>query len=273
MKILTGKQVDNKREAVRLAFQAAGVDDISADVIDMFTSLSDTDAVSGEADKIIGAAVRSRNGSKATWRADRWFVPIPKLSYGSKDMPQLVIEVMVYVIAVVTVKTQQDCRYMTLAGAVGKPEILTIPMVFLHALVEKDQGRFSITGRDILYTTWEVPGARPVRLPNDFISELGEMLKYQSVVSWLSEFGPQGKSVAPLVTGSLLGLAFQDSTQHVPVSKEVMTTDNLVSVLESMAYRPTEAREMVNRISPRLRADMTLEEAIRITLQMGKGGD
>ncbi|MDP2730095.1 MAG: RuvA C-terminal domain-containing protein [Dehalococcoidales bacterium] len=273
MKILTGKQVDNKREAVRLAFQAAGVDDISADILDMFTSLANIDTVSGEADKIIGAAVKNRYGSKVTWRADRWFVPIPKLSYSSKDMPQLVIEVIVYVIAVVTIKTQQDSRHMTLAGSVGKPQILTIPMVFLHALVEKDQGRFSIVARDVGNTTWEVPGAKPVRLPNDFVSELNEMLKYQSVVSWLREFGTQGKSVAPLVTGSLLGLAFQDSTQPVPVSREVVTTDNLVSALESMAYRPTEAKEMVKRVAPRLRADMTLEEAIRITLQMGKGGD
>ena len=273
MKIIPGRYADNRKEAAELAFQAAGVDIVSADILDMFTSLSGTDIVSGEAEKSIGAAVKNRHGSKVTWRADRWFVPIPKLSYGSKDMPQLVIEATVYVIAVVTVKTQQDSRYMTLAGAVGKPEILTIPMVFLHALLEKDQGRFSITGRDIRYTTWEVPGAKGVRLPNDFVSELAEMLKYQSVVSWLGEFGTQGKSVAPLVTGSLLGLAFQDSTQPVPVSREAVTTDNLVSALESMAYRPTEAKEMVNRIAPRLRADMTLEEAIRITLQMGKGGD
>ena len=54
---------------------------------------------------------------------------------------------------------------------------------------------------------------------------------------------------------------------------EMVTTDNLVSALESMAYQPAEAKEMVRRAAPRLRADMTLEEAIRITLQMGKGGD
>jgi hypothetical protein len=163
---------------------------------------------------------------------------------------------------------------VTLAGAVGKPETLAIPMIFLHALLEKDLGRFAIIARDAVYTTWEVPGAKPVRLPNDFLSEFTVMLKYRSVVAWLGEFGPQGRCVAPLVAGSLLGLLFQDSSQPaVPVSKEMVTTDNLVSALESMAYQPTEAKEMVRRIAPRLRADMTLEEAIRITLQMGKGGD
>jgi len=53
----------------------------------------------------------------------------------------------------------------------------------------------------------------------------------------------------------------------------MVTTDNLVSALESMDYRPAEAREMVKTAAPRLRANMTLEEAIRITLQIGKGGD
>jgi hypothetical protein len=273
MKILIGEKASNYKEATALAFQTAGVDGMSADIIDMFTPLSDTDKISGEADKIISGTIRSRYGSKSTWRAERWFVPVPKLHYDGKDIPQLIIDSTVYLVAAAVVRTPQDSRLVTLAGAVGKPETLAIPMIFLHALLEKDLGRFAIVARDAGYTTWEVPGAKPVRLPNDFISELTEMLKYQSVVAWLGGFGSQGRCVAPLVAGSLLGLAFQDSSQPVPVSKEMVTTDNLVSVLESMAYQPAEAKEMVRRIAPRLRADMTLEEAIRITLQMGKGGD
>ena len=273
MKILIGEKASSYKEATTLAFQTAGVDGMSADIIDMFASLAAGDKASGEADKSIGAAVKSRYGSKATWRAERWFVPVPKLSYVSKDIPQLIIEVTVYLVAAALVKTPQDSRVITLVGASGKPEILTIPMIFLYALLEKDEGRFSIAAKDIGYTTWEIPGGKPVRLPNDFVSELTGMLKYQSVVSWLMEFGPQGRSIAPLAAGSLMGLAFQDSVKPVPVGREMVTTDNLISALESMAYRPAEAMEMVNRISPRLRADITLEEAIRITLQMGKGGD
>jgi hypothetical protein len=273
MKILIGEKTSSWKEATTLAFKTAGVDSMCADIIDLFTSLSAEDKISGEADKSIGTAIRSRYGNKATWRAERWFVPIPKLHYDGKDIPQLIIDITVYLVAAAVVRTPQDSRLVTLAGAVGKPETLAIPMIFLHALLEKDLGRFAITARDAVYTTWEVPGAKPVRLPNDFLSEFTVMLKYQSVVAWLGGFGSQGRCVAPLVAGSLLGLAFQDSSQPVPVSKEMVTTDNLVSVLESMAYQPAEAKEMVRRIAPHLRADMTLEEAIRITLQMGKGGD
>jgi Holliday junction resolvasome RuvABC DNA-binding subunit len=73
------------------------------------------------------------------------------------------------------------------------------------------------------------------------------------------------------VAGSLLGLAFQDSSQPVLASKRGFVTEELVAALESMAYRPGEAKEMVRNAAPRLRTDMTLEEAIRVALQAGKG--
>jgi hypothetical protein len=241
MKILAGQKASNWKDAVGLAFQTAGVDGMSADIIDMFASISNTNKISGEADKIIGTAVKNRYGSKTTWWAERWFVSVPKLSYDSKDIPQLITEINIYLVAAAVVNTPQDSRLVTLVGAVGKPETLAIPMIILHALLEKDLGRFAIVTRDASNTTWEVPGARSVRIPNDFISELTEMLKYQSVVAWLGEFGSQGRCVAPLVAGSPLGLAFQDSSQPVSVNKEMVTTDNLVSALENMAYHPTEA--------------------------------
>jgi len=272
MKILSGQQADNQNEAVRLALQIAGVEGMDTYIIDMFEALPDNDKINAEADKIIGSTIRNRYGNKATWWTERWFVPVPKLHYDGKDIPQIIIEVDIYLVAAAVVRTQ-DSRLITLAGAIGKPETLTVPMVFLHALLEEDMGRFAMVARDARYTTWEIPGSRPVRLPNDFVDELSRRLKWQSVVSWLEEFGSQGRYVAPLVAGSLLGLAFRDSSQPLPANKEMMTTDSLVSALESMAYQPAEAKEMVRSAAPRLRADMTLEEAIRITLQMGKGGD
>jgi len=272
MKILSGQQAEKQSEAVRLALQLDGIEGMDTYIMDMFETLPDNDRVNTEADKIIGGTIRNRYGNKATWRAERWFVPIPKLHYDGKDIPQLIIEVDIYLIAAAVIRTQ-DTRLITLAGAIGKPETLTIPMVFLHALLEDDLGRFAMVARDARYTTWEIPGVKPVRLPNDFVGELSQRLKWQSVVSWLEEFGSQGRYVAPLVAGSLLGLAFRDSTQSLPTNKEIVSTDDLISALESMAYQPAEVKEMVRSAMPRLRADMTLEEAIRVTLQMGKGGD
>jgi hypothetical protein len=273
MKIIPGKMAENQREAIALAFREAGIDGMNADIIDMFTSLVNDHRISSEADKAIGTAIRNRYGNKATWWVERWFVPVPKLHYEGKDIPQLLIEITVYLVAAAVVKTPHDSRMVTLAGAISKPETLFIPMVFIHAFLESDPDRFAIIARDSVYTTWEVPGAKPVRLPNDFVSELAPMLKYQSVVAWLGEFGTQGRCVAPLVAGSLLGLAFQDSSQPVPVNRQGFTIEDLVGALESMAFRHGEAEDMINQSMPRLRADMTLEEAIRIALQTGKGGD
>ena len=266
MKILTGSRASNQKEAVSLALQEAGIL-MSPDVVDMFASVAENVKTSAEIDKLIGTSVRSRYGSKASWRAERWFVPVPKLQFQGKDIHHMLIEVSVYLVAAAAVRTAGDSRLVTLVSPVGKPEIINIPMVFLHALLENDLGRFAMVARDAGYTTWEVPGAKPLRLPNDFVHELTIILKYQSVVSWLCQFGAQGRCVAPLVAGSLIGLAFQDSSQPLPANKEMVTTENLVSALEGLAYQPTEARELVSKLSSRLRADMTLEEAIRLTLQ------
>ena len=267
MKIITGSRASNQKEAVSLVFQEAGIGIMSLDVVDMFVSVAENAKTSAEIDKLIGTSVRGRYGNKASWRADRWFVPVPKLQFQGKDIHQLIIEVSVYLVAAAVVRTADDSRLITVAGPVGKPEIVNIPMVFLHALLENDLGRFAMVARDAGYTTWEVPGAKPVRLPNNFVNELTTMLKYQSVVSWLCQFGAQGRCVASLVAGSLIGLAFQDSSQTAPANKEMVTAENLVSALESLAYQPDEARELVRMVASRLRADMTLEEAIRLTLQ------
>jgi len=273
MEILAGQQAANQKEANTLALQAAGIDGISSDIVDMFASLADAGKTSREGERIIVTALRSRYGGKATWRTEQWLVPVPKLHYQGKDIPKLIIEITTYVIAAAKVETLQYSSVVTLAGAVGKPTTMAIPVVFFHALLDKDLRRFGIVEKDAIYTTWEIPGAKPVRLSHEFVSVLAEILASQPVVTWLEKFGDQGRAVAPLVAGSLLGMMFQDSSRPVPVNEETITIDNLVKALESLAYKPAEAQEMVRCAAPRLRADMTLEEAIRITLQTGAGGN
>jgi hypothetical protein len=268
MKLLLGRQATNRKEAIDKVFQVTGVDGISEDILDMFTSITSGDKINNEADKIISSTIRSRYGGKSTWRVERWFIPIPTLHYEGKDTPRLIIEAKVYLVATADVNTQQGSHSITLVEAVGKPEILAIPMVFLHAFLEKDLGRFAVIARDAAHTQWELPGTKPVQLSNDFVGKLTAMLKWQSVVDWLLKFGPQGRCVAPLVAGSLLGLAFQESTPPVPASNQEWTTDDLIKTLESMAFRHGEAGEMVSRAASRLKAGITLEDAIRLTLQV-----
>jgi hypothetical protein len=270
MKIIPGKQASSWEEAKVVAVRVAGFEDLSADAVDMFRSMADSPRVNDEADKLISAAVKQRYGNKATWRGEKYFIPVPRLSYDGKGDPRLVFEIAVYLVAAAFVSAHDDSRFVTLVGPIGKPETVNLPMLFLHGILENHLDRFAIAARDATHTTWDIPGAGPVRLPGDFMNEIQEMLKFQSVVSWLDYFGAQGRSVAPLVAGNLLGLAFRDKLKSRPCSSEVMNIENLVSALESMAFRPAEAREMIDRAMPYLRPDMTQEEAIRITLQDNK---
>ena len=273
MDILQGKRATNFEEAAAVAFREADIYDMGTDIIGMFNIISDDDGIRNKADKLISSAIRNRYGGKVTWHAERWYIPIPDLSYDARDLPRLTIEVRLYLVAVAQVRAGSDSCLITLVGVVDTPETLIIPMVFLHAVLEKDLARFAIVARDANWTTWDVVGAKLVRLPNDFVSDLTEILRHKSVVAWLEEFGSQGRCVAPLVMGNLLGLAFQDSIRPVPLSEQGLSTEELISALEGMAFRRSEAEDMAKRAAPRLRADMTLEEALRITLSIGQGGN
>jgi Holliday junction resolvasome RuvABC DNA-binding subunit len=80
-------------------------------------------------------------------------------------------------------------------------------------------------------------------------------------------FGSEGKSVAPLVIGSLMGLQGVGHTEGRPPGEQVWDEESVIGTLEAMAYKKAEARSMFLRASPRLRGDETLEEVIRIILR------
>jgi surfactin synthase thioesterase subunit len=63
------------------------------------------------------------------------------------------------------------------------------------------------------------------------------------------------------------------AAKALPLGQQRWTSEQLLSALEGMAYQVSEAKEMVARAMPYLRADQTLEEALRVILQNeGKGG-
>jgi hypothetical protein len=273
MKILPGVKARNFKEAVDLALGDTGVSGISADAISLITSIIDAGKLRNDTEKAIGNTVRNRYRGKPSWTGKWWHVPIPTLNYDTKDVPHLTIEVRMHLVAVMDVETRNDYFTITLVGALGQPELLVIPMVFLHALLAGDTGRFGVLARSNSHTTWDVPGMKPVQLPNDFVNRLAETLRRQPVVDWLDSFGAQGRSVAPLVAGNLLGLIFGGSAPPIQAGNQSWTIEKLVSILEGMAYTVKEAKETVNRAAPYLRADHTLEEATHIVLQQaGKGG-
>jgi len=274
MKMLPYRKAGNFREATILAFEESGRDDISPDIANLFASMMDSDKLRAEADKSVNGTIHGIYGRSVGWYGKWWLVPLPQLAYDALPTPRITFSIQAYLAGTITVKTTDGSNRSTLVSPTGKPEKLVLPMSFLQALLDDDLERFEIIGKDGRYTVWNIPGLKePLRLPDDFISRLSAMLRLKSVASWLLDFGSEGKAIAPLVIGSLLGLQFQSTARDIPLAQQPCTHERLVTALEAMVYTAAEAELLIGRASPELRADHTVEEALRIVLQYaGKGG-
>ena len=272
MKVLHGRQIKNFKEAAELAFREAGVDDLALSVADLFES-ADTTRLRSEAERDIVAAVRGKYRGNPVWDGKWWYVPVPKPGYDTRGTPHITIEIKTYLVAAGEVETADRYYTVTLVGPIGKSETLIIPIVLLQAILDDDLGRFAVLARSAGNTTWEILGFKPVQLPSDFVVRLSDILKRKSVAAWVEEFGSQGRRIMPLIVGTLLGFQSMGVAKAVPLGKQRWTCEQLLSALEGMAYQTNEAKGMVGRAAPYLRADHTLEEAIRIVLQNeAKGG-
>lgn len=267
MKILQGTRAGSFREATLLAFREAGAGDMSPEVADLFAWSSYADKLGDEAEKSIGNAIRGRYRRNATWDDERWFIPVPHLRYDARELPQLVIQIRAHLVAATEVETARDYYSITLVGLVGKPETLVLPLSFLQSVLDDDLGRFQVIGKDETNTTWDVPSLKEaVRLPNDFLARLCNVLSRQSVAAWLEEFGSQGQSIAPLVVGTLLGLQFHGAAEALPMGQQMWRREIVMDTITQM-FGKARAKEMFQRVGPYLKVNMTNEEAIRFILQ------
>jgi hypothetical protein len=272
MKILNGIRVKNSKEATALAFREAGADDLALSVAELFES-ANTIELRSEVERDITAAIRGKYRGNPSWNGKWWCVAVPKPGYDSRGTPQVTIDLKRWLVVAGEVETTDDYYQVTLVGFIGKPETLSIPVLLLQAILDDDLGRFAVLARSAGNTTWEIPGSKSVQLPDNFVARLSDMLKRKSVAAWLEEFGSQGRSIMPLVVGSLLGLQSLGGAKVPPLGQQRWTNEELISALEAMAYQVSEAREMIARATPYLAADTTLEEAIRAILQnQGRGG-
>ena len=266
MKILEGRHVKNFREAVDLAFSEAGADDMSLSATGLFEEADDTKLRSG-AEKDIIAAIRGKYRGNPTWGGKGWCVHVPKPGYDTRGTPHIIIDLKTYLVAAGEVETTDRYYTVTLVGPIGKSETLIIPVVLLQAILDDDLSRFAVLARRGGRTTWEIPGFKPVQLPDELVARLSDILKRKSVATWLEDFGSQGKSIMPLIIGSLFGLQSMGTAGVPPLGEQRCTYEQLLSGLEAMAYQASEAKEMVARAMPYLRADQTFEEAMRVILQ------
>ena len=263
MEIFQGKWANSLKEAVALAF--GGVDGISLDIARLFASAIDVDRLYSESEKAISSTVNSRYG-RAEWSSrGRWVTAVPQLRYDTVPIPQLSIKVQGYVVARIEVEAGYKSYSLTLVGSIGKPQTVVIPMVFLSALLDDDLDRFRVASKGGTSTSWEIPGTKqPIELADKFVTLLCETLRRKSVARWLEDFGSQSRGVAALVTGTLLGLAF---AQPFTPGQQAWDEQSVTETLRGLGYSTKAATEALNRAMSSLRADHTLEEAIRLILK------
>ncbi|MDP2729558.1 MAG: hypothetical protein Q8O55_03635 [Dehalococcoidales bacterium] len=255
-------------EAVALVLREAGRVDMTQEAADLFLTSIDTTKLRTDAEKAVDTEVRRRYGRNARWQGELYFVPLPRLRYEALPVPLLMFNLQPYLVAGLAILNTDHSPYINLAGPIGKPEKLILPLEFLQTMLDETLDSFHIVAKDGTRTNWKVPFLQePLRLPDGFLHDLSCELERKSVLSWLLGYGDNGRGVMPQVVGSLLGLQFRTVPTTSLSDKQLWSQDDVLETLIRM-FGAQKARTLLNTALPHLKADMTNEEAIRLIIQM-----
>jgi len=270
MRFVGDKDISGIDGAIRLVLKETGWQDISEEAIRLFLKSFDESGLRIEEEKVIKSEVHQHYGRNTRWRYSGkgpWLVPLPQLRYDALPTPTLSFSLQPYLVTGMTILDGKYSDHDTLVGAIGKPYKLTLPMVFLQAILNESLGHFTLVSKDSTSTTWNIPGLNdPLTLPDDFVTGLSSTLESKSVVSWLLSFGVQGRKLAPQVAGCLLGLQFGGKSKTLSLSEQVWSKDIVIAGLTKL-YGEQTAKALFNRESPYLSPGMTNEDALKAILQ------
>ncbi len=271
MKFSNSNRVNGIDGAIRLVLEEAGREDMSEDAIGLFLKSLDITLLHSEGEKAIKNEVHRQYGRNARWRPAAegpWLIPLPHLRYDALPASMITFSLQPYLVSGLIIQVNGHSISNTLVGTIGKPVKLMLPMIFLQALLDEDLETFPIVSKDGIRTSRKVPGLNePLTLPDEFVAELFWILERRSVVSWLLSFGTHGRSLAPQVAGSLLGLQFRDKTEDLPLTEQVWSKDVVSEGLTKM-FGISKAKEMFDKGLSNIKPKMTNEEVFRVILQL-----
>lgn len=267
MKFVSGYIADVD-EALALVLREAGRDDMSQEAVELFLTSVDSTGLQIPGEKVVDIEVHRRYGRNARWQGKLWFVPLPQLRYEAIPVPLLMFTIQPYLAVGLAIYNVNRSPSVNLVGPIGKAEKLILPLEFLKTILDNRLDGFEIVSKDGTYTSWNVPFFRePLRLPDEFVTDLSWELERKSVASWLLRFGANGRSLMPQVVGSLLGLQFRTATETHPPDKQTWSQNDVLETLIRM-FGALKAKDLLNQALPNLKANMTDEEAIRLVIQM-----
>jgi hypothetical protein len=270
MMTITREDIKTCEEAIALAFREAKVEDMKAEVADLFGMMVDG-IPQQQVTKVVGTAVKAQYGKDVEWEIDNWWqVPVPLPRYEASSLPSLVVETIVHLVASVEITSGWSGRswHIALIEPLGKSQKTVLPLCFVEALLDGDEGRYRIVGKEGGWTLREIGGLKdPLRLHDSFVAQLREVFKARPVADWLDDFGARGHALAPLVVGSLLGLMCQGNSALVPPEEQACDHETLIQIATSLGYGVATAKKALQWAEPELKAAMNLEEKIRILLK------
>ncbi len=275
MKFVGDKDISTIDYAIRLVLKESGQQDMSVESIEFFINSVYESAFRAEVDKVLKGEVHRYYGRNARWHNSgegHWLIPVPHLRYDFTPVPQLSFSLQVFLATSIKVLDGKYPSYDVLVGTIGKTDKLTLPMIFLLAILNKSTNYFAMVSKDSVSTTRSIPGINtPFTLPDEFVRRLSCTLETKSVVSWLMDFGTQGSKLAPQVAGCLLGLQFGNKSKVITLSKQAWDKDTVIAGLTRL-YGEQKARTLFIRELTSLDSAMTNEDALRVILQsIGRG--
>jgi hypothetical protein len=271
MKFSNSNRVNGIDGAIRLVLEEAGREDMSEDAIGLLLKSLDNTILHSEGEKAIQIEVHRQYGRNTRWypaAEGPWLIPLPHLRYDALPAPMITFSLQPYLVSGLIIQVNGHSISNTLVGTIGKLVKLMLPMIFLQALLDEDLETFPIVSKDGIRTSRKVPGLNePLTLPDEFVAELFWILERRSVVSWLLSFGTHGRSLAPQVAGSLLGIQFRIKNEDLPLTEQVWSKEVIMEGLTKM-FGVTKAKEMFNKGLSNLKPKMTNEEVFRLILQL-----
>lgn len=270
MTIVNEEQIESFEDAAQLAFGQVLVSGMKAEVAVLFTVMLDHERSDQEIVNITASAIKREYGKDAKGGLEKfWLVPVPLPRYEGIEAPSLIIETTVYLVVRAWVRPEGFSKHwhISIVQPWGKPLRTVLPIFFLLALLDKEEGRFCKVGKDGPWSSWQIEGLKqPLRLHDGFLEKLRQLFKLKPVADWLDDFGTRGQSIAPLVVGALLGLMYRGSSSLLP-EEQGASRQELLQKLTGFGYGLDRVQRAMEKAEPELRGNMTTDEAVETALK------
>jgi hypothetical protein len=270
MAIIEGR-TGSLAEAVKIAIMEAQATDMNPDITQLFGTVLDRKADREQMREITIGSLRKQYGKGVRWRVDDWWlIAVPLPLYEARGVPCLVVETSSWLVvsARVTPEWSKESRDATIVSPWGKPVKTVLPLSFLESLLDGTEDRYRIVGKDGAWTLLEVAGLKqPLRLNDDFIEGLKDVLDIKPLADWLDDFGKRGRTLCPLVVGTMLGLIYRDKNALLPIEEQPLDIETLTAAANSLGYSTARVEKAIERAGTELRPEMSIKEALPILLR------